>query len=80
MLIVDRAAGLLAKARVGSGVVKIKFAVTKESKLVYGEAKFPRDVGPMDWSRDDFWSSFLFCSVGRGHGAVVKYWREWACL
>ena len=72
----DRTTSLLAKARVGSGMVKIKFAEMKESELVYSEAKFPGDVSPMDWSGDDFWGVFLFCSVGRGHGVVLKYWRE----
>ena len=78
MLVVDRTPGFLAKASVGSSVVKIKFAEVKELKLVYGEAKLPGDVSPVDGGADGFWG-FSFSS-GRGNGAVVKYLREWACL
>ena len=80
MLVVDGTTSLLAKARVGSGMVKIELADAEEFKLVYGEAEFPGDVSPMDRSRGDFWGDFLFCSAGRGHGVVFKYWREWARL
>ena len=78
MLVVDRIPGFLAKASVGSSVVKTKFMEAKESKLVYGEAKLPGDVSPVDGGADGFWG-FSF-SLGRGHGAVVKYRRKWACL
>ena len=73
MLVVDRTACLLAEARVGFGVVKVKFVVAKEVELVHSEAEFPGDVSPVDWSRDDFWGFVLFCSMGRGHGIVLKY-------
>ena len=74
MLVVDRTTNLLAEARVGFSVVKVEFVAAKEFELVYGEAKFPGDVGPMDRSGDDFLWGFVFCcSVGRGHGVVLKY-------
>ena len=78
MLVVDRTPSFLAKASVGSGMVKTKFAKAKESKLVYGEAELPGDVSPVDGGTNGSWG-FSFSS-GRGHGAVVKYQREWACL
>ena len=78
MLVVDRTPGFLAKASMGSSVVKTQFVEAKEPKLVYGEAKLPGDVSPVDGGADGSWG-FSFSS-GRGHGAVVKYQREWACL
>ena len=54
MLIVDWTTGFLAKAGVGFGVVKTKFAEAKESELMYGESKFPGDVSPVDGRFDGF--------------------------
>ena len=80
MSIVDRTPGFLAEARVGSSMIKTKFVEVKEPELMYGEAKFPGDVSPVDGGINDFWGFLLFSSSGRGHGVVIKYQREWARL
>ena len=80
MLVVDGTPDFLAKARVGFSVVKVELVEVEESKLMYGEPKFPRDVSPMEGGRVDFWGFSLFSSVGVRHGAVVKYLSEWARL
>ena len=48
VLVVDGAAGFLAEASVGFGVVKVKVAEAEEPELIYGEAQFPRDITPPD--------------------------------
>ena len=54
MLVVDQTTGFLAKARVGSGMVKTEFAEVEESELMYGESQLPGDVSPVDGGVDSF--------------------------
>ena len=65
VLIVDRAAGLLAEAGVGFGMVEVKVAEAEEFELVYSEAQFPRDITPPDGEGVVVW-------LNEGHGIVVK--------
>ena len=65
VLVVDGAAGLLAEARVGFGVVKVKLMEAEVLELVYSEAQFPRDVSPPDRKGIVVWSN-------EGHGIMVK--------
>ena len=44
----DGAAGLLAEAGVGFGVVEVKVVVSKVCELVLSEAQLPGDVAPVD--------------------------------
>ena len=44
VLIVDRAAGLLAEAGVGFSVVKVEVTKSKVFELVFGKAQFPGNV------------------------------------
>ena len=46
ILVVDGAAGLLAEAGVGFGMVKVKVDASKVCELVFSEAQFPGDVAP----------------------------------
>ena len=41
------AAGLLAEARVSSGVVEVEVVELKVFELVFGEAQFPRNICPL---------------------------------
>ena len=61
----DGAAGFLAEASVGFGVVEVKVAEVEEFELVYSEAQFPRDIAPLDGEGVVVWSN-------EGHGVVVK--------
>ena len=61
----DGAAGFLAEASVGLGVVKVKVAEAEEFELVYGEAQFPRDITPPD-------GEGVVVRLNEGHGFVVK--------
>ena len=65
VLVVDGAAGFLAEARVGLGVVKVKVVEVEELELIYGEAQFPRDITPPDGEGVVVW-------LNEGHGIVVK--------
>ena len=65
VLVVDGAAGFLAEASVGFGMVKVKVVEAEESELVHGEAQFPRDIAPPDREGIVVWSN-------EGHGVVVK--------
>ena len=80
MLVMDGTTSFLAEAGVDSGVVKVEMVVVEEAKLVHGETQFPRDVGPMDRGFNVLWGFLLSSSSGVRHGAVFKYWSEWACL
>ena len=55
-----------------SGVVQVEFSAMEEVKLVDGEAKFPRDVGPVDGGFGILWSFLLFALSGVRHGIVFK--------
>ena len=65
VLVVDGAAGFLAEASMGFGVVKVKVVEAEEFELVYGEAQFPRDITPPDREGIVVW-------LNEGHGVVVK--------
>ena len=65
ILVVDGAAGFLAEASVGFGVINVKIVEAEESELVYGEAQFPRDITPLDGEGVVVWSN-------EGHGVMVK--------
>ena len=65
ILVVDGAAGFLAEASMGFGVVQVKVVEAEELELIYGEAQFPRDITPLDREGVVMWSN-------EGHGVVVK--------
>ena len=65
---------------VGFGVVQVKFLATEKVKLMDSEAKFPRDVGPMDGGFHVHMGFCLFSSSGVRHGVVFKQLREWERL
>ena len=65
VLVVDGAAGFLAEASMGFGVVEIKVMEAEELELVHGEAQFPRDIAPPNGEGSVVWSN-------EGHGVVVK--------
>ena len=65
VLVVDGAAGFLAEASVGFGMVEVKVVEAEELELVYGEAQFPRDITPLGGEGIVMWSN-------KGHGVVVK--------
>ena len=65
VLVVDGAAGFLAEASVGFGMVEVKVMEAEESELIYSEAQFPRDITPPDREGVVMWSN-------EGHGVVVK--------
>ena len=65
VLTVDGAAGFLAEASVGFGMIEVKVAEAEEFELVYGEAQFSRDIKPPDGEGIVVWSY-------EGHGVVVK--------
>ena len=61
----DRAAGVLAEARVGFCVINIEVVVLKEVELVLSETQFPGNVAPADGEGVImFWDE--------GHGVIVK--------
>ena len=77
----DGAAYFPTEVGVGVGVIQVEFVSAKEVELMYGEAKFPRDVRPMEWGRFGFlWSFSGFLSAGVRHGVVFKFLSEWLCL
>ena len=58
-------------------VFQVEFVPTEEVKLVYGEAKFPRDVCPMERGWFKFlWGFFGFSSSGVRHGIIFKSLRK----
>ena len=65
VLIVDGAAGFLAEAHMGLGMVEVKVVEAEEPELIYSEAQFPRDITPLDGKGVVVWSD-------EGHGIVVK--------
>ena len=65
ILVMDGAAGLLSKARVGFHMVKIEFVELEVSELVDGEVQFPGNVCPPDRE------GVIVC-WDEGHGVVVK--------
>ena len=77
----DGATDFSTEVGVGVSVVQVKFVAAKEVELVDGEAKFPRDVSPMEGGRFDFlWGFSRFSSMGMRHGTVFKVLSEWVCL
>ena len=65
ILVVDGAARVLAEARVGFHMVKIKVVVLKVSELILGETQFPGEVTPAEGEGVVmFWDE--------RHGIVVK--------
>ena len=79
-LVMDGTTGFLTEAGVSSGVVKVEVIAMEEAKLMYSEAQFPRDVGPVDRGFNVLRGFLLFSSSGVRHGAVFKYRSEWARL
>ena len=65
VLVVDGAAGFLAEASVGFGVVKVKVVELKVLELVLGETQFPGNINPPDGEGIIVW-------LNEGHGVVVK--------
>ena len=65
VLVVDGAAGFLAEASMGFGVVKVKVVEVEELELIFGEAQFPRDITPPDRE------GVVVC-WDEGHGVKVK--------
>ena len=65
ILVMNGAAGLLAKAGVGFGVVEVKVVEAEVFELILGEAQFPGNVNPPD-------GEGIVVSWGEGHGVVVK--------
>ena len=65
VLVVDGAAGFLAEASMGFGVVKVKVVEAEELELIFGEAQFPRDLTPLDRKGVVMWSN-------ERHGIVVE--------
>ena len=63
VLVVDGAAGFLAEASVGFGVVEV--VKLKVFELLLGEAQFPGNINPLDGE------GVVVCS-NEGHGVVVK--------
>ena len=61
----DGAAGLLAEAGVGFGMVKVEFTESEVFELIDSEAQLPGNVCPMDGE------GVVMC-WGEGHGIVVK--------
>ena len=76
----DRATNLFTETRVGFGVVQVKFLSTEKVELMDGEAKFPRDVGPMDGGVCVRRGFCLFSLSGMRHGVIFKQLREWEHL
>ena len=62
--VMDGAAGLLAGG-MGFGMVKVDFMEAKVFELVFGEAQFPRNVGPAE-------RNGIVMLQNEGHGEVVK--------
>ena len=74
---VDGAANFPTEVGVKLCMFQVEFVPTEEVELVYSEAKFPRDVCPMEWGRFEFlWGFFGFSSTGVRHGIVFKHLRE----
>ena len=72
-LVMDGAAGFLTEAGVDSSMVKVEVVVMEETELVYGEAQFPGDVGPVDGGINVLQDFLLFSSSGVRHGSVLTY-------
>ena len=72
-LVMDGTAGFLTEAGVDSSMVKVEVVVVEEAELVYGEAQFPRNVGPVDGGFNVLRNFLLFPSSGVRHGVVLKY-------
>ena len=65
VLVMDGAAGLLAKGGMGFGVVEVEVMEAKVFELVLGEAQFPRNVGPAE-------RKGIVVLWNEGHGEVAK--------
>ena len=65
VLVVNGAAGFLAEASMGFGMVKVKVVEAEELELVYSEAQFPRDIAPPNGEGIIVW-------LNEGHGVMVK--------
>ena len=77
----DGAANRLTEVGVELGVSHVKFVSSEKVELMDSEAKFPRDVSPMEGGRFDFLWGFLgFLSTGVRHGIVFKVFRKWVRL
>ena len=77
----NRAACSLTEVGMEVGMTQVEFVPAQEVELVDSEAKFPRDVGPMEGGRFVFLWGFLgFPSAGARHGMVFKVLSEWVCL
>ena len=77
----DGAANRSTEVGVELGVIHVKFVSSEKVELVDGEAKFPRDVSPVEGGRFDFLWGFLgFSSAGVRHGIVFKVFSEWVRL
>ena len=77
----DGAAYFPTEVGVGVSVIQAEFVSAKEVKLMYGEAKFPRDVCPVEWGRFGFlWGVSRFSSAGVRHGVVFKFLSKWLRL
>ena len=77
----DGAANHFTKVGVELGVIHVESVSSEKVELVDGEAKFPRDVSPVEGGRFDFLWGFLgFSSTGVRHGIVFKVFREWVRL
>ena len=61
----DGAAGFLAEASMGFGMIEVELMKSEELKLVDNEAQFPRDICPLDGE------GIVVC-WGEGHGVVIK--------
>ena len=65
VLVVDGAAGFLAEASMGFGMVEVEVVELKVFELVLGETQFPGNINPPDGEGIIVWSN-------EGHGVVVK--------
>ena len=73
----DRAANFPTEVGVKVCVSQVEFISSKEVELVYGEAKFPGDICPMEWGRFGcLWGFFGLSSTRVRHGIVFKCFNE----
>ena len=63
--VMDGAAGFLAEASMGFGMIEVELMKSEELKLVDSEAQFPRDICPPDGE------GIVVC-WSEGHGIMVK--------
>ena len=74
MLVVDRTTSLLAKARVGFGMVKVEFVVAKEVELTHHEAEFPGEKVLVQCSLITRWANS--CAARASFLALSKMVRQ----